>query len=559
MLELLSLKDFVIVPSLAAEASSGLTCLTGETGAGKSILIDALELVLGARSDTGLIREGAERTEVCAEFDVTPRVKKWLTSAGLDESDTVILRRTVDVKGRSRAWINATPVTITQMRELGERLVDIHGQHAHQSLLKTSHQLQLVDGFGNTQPLRLAVRKAWVDWQERARVLRQATQDTERLQAEAERLGWISELFDELDPQEGQWEELSKEHALLSNSAEIVGHIRAASVALSQGDVSAVSLTTQAQAELSAAAKFDPSLAQYEESLSEAAAVLDDISRDISRHLDAFNVDENRFSEIDERLSMYWKLSKKLHRAPEELYAYRQEVRSRLEELTENADVELLQKAEQKAREVFMKRAAALTQARVKAAQELSQAVTEQMQHLAMTGGRLEITLPACEPWAGGLERCEFLVSGHAGATPRPLTKVASGGELARISLAIAVITAQITPVPTLIFDEVDSGIGGAVAEVVGRLLRRLGENRQVLCVTHLPQVAACAHQQWLVQKQSHDNVTTSSLKPLTDKERIREIARMAGGLQITEATLQAAQELIESARRSDAPEADKN
>lgn len=559
MLELLSLKDFVIVPSLAAEASSGLTCLTGETGAGKSILIDALELVLGARSDTGLIREGAERTEVCAEFDVTPRVKKWLTSAGLDESDTVILRRTVDVKGRSRAWINATPVTITQMRELGERLVDIHGQHAHQSLLKTSHQLQLVDGFGNTQPLRLAVREAWVDWQERARVLRQATQDTERLQAEAERLGWISELFDELDPQEGQWEELSKEHALLSNSAEIVGHIRAASVALSQGDVSAVSLTTQAQAELSAAAKFDPSLAQYEESLSEAAAVLDDISRDISRHLDAFNVDENRFSEIDERLSMYWKLSKKLHRAPEELYAYRQEVRSRLEELTENADVELLQKAEQKAREVFMKRAAALTQARVKAAQELSQAVTEQMQHLAMTGGRLEITLPACEPWAGGLERCEFLVSGHAGATPRPLTKVASGGELARISLAIAVITAQITPVPTLIFDEVDSGIGGAVAEVVGRLLRRLGENRQVLCVTHLPQVAACAHQQWLVQKQSHDNVTTSSLKPLTDKERIREIARMVGGLQITEATLQAAQELIESARRSDAPEADKN
>lgn len=559
MLELLSLKDFVIVPSLAAEASSGLTCLTGETGAGKSILIDALELVLGARSDTGLIREGAERTEVCAEFDVTPRVKKWLTSAGLDESDTVILRRTVDVKGRSRAWINATPVTITQMRELGERLVDIHGQHAHQSLLKTSHQLQLVDGFGNTQPLRLAVREAWVDWQERARVLQQATQDTERLQAEAERLGWISELFDELDPQEGQWEELSKEHALLSNSAEIVGHIRAASVALSQGDVSAVSLTTQAQAELSAAAKFDPSLAQYVESLSEAAAVLDDISRDISRHLDAFNVDENRFSEIDERLSMYWKLSKKLHRAPEELYAYRQEVRSRLEELTENADVELLQKAEQKAREVFMKRAAALTQARVKAAQELSQAVTEQMQHLAMTGGRLEITLPACEPWAGGLERCEFLVSGHAGATPRPLTKVASGGELARISLAIAVITAQITPVPTLIFDEVDSGIGGAVAEVVGRLLRRLGENRQVLCVTHLPQVAACAHQQWLVQKQSHDNVTTSSLKPLTDKERIREIARMAGGLQITEATLQAAQELIESARRSDAPEADKN
>lgn len=552
MLQLLSLKDFVIVPSLVVEASSGLTCLTGETGAGKSILIDALELVLGARSDTGLIREGAQRTEVCAEFDVTPRVKKWLSSAGLDETDIVILRRTVDIKGRSRAWINATPVTVSQIRELGERLVDIHGQHAHQSLLKTSYQLQLVDGFGGTQPLRLAVREAWLEWQERVRLLNQATQNVEQQQAEAERLGWINELFDELDPREGQWEELSKEHSLLSNGAEIVSHIRAVADALSQGDVTAVGLTMQALADLSAAAKFDPELAQYEESLSEASAILEDISRDLSHHLDRFNVDESRFAEIDERLSMYWKLSRKLHRAPEDLFAYRLEVKARLEELAENADIELLEENEKRAKEVFLKRAAALTQARMKAAQDLSKAVTDEMQHLSMTGGCLQITLPKCDPWAGGMERCEFLVSGHAGATPRPLTKVASGGELARISLAIAVITAQITPVPTLIFDEVDSGIGGAVAEVVGRLLRRLGHNRQVLCVTHLPQVAACANNQWLVQKETHDEVTTSSLRPLSDEERIREIARMAGGLQITDATLKSAQELIESAKRAD-------
>ena len=558
MLQLLSLKDFVIVPSLVVEASSGLTCLTGETGAGKSILIDALELVLGARSDTGLIREGAQRTEVCAEFDVTPRVKKWLSSAGLDETDIVILRRTVDIKGRSRAWINATPVTVSQIRELGERLVDIHGQHAHQSLLKTSYQLQLVDGFGGTQPLRLAVREAWLEWQERVRLLNQATQNVEQQQAEAERLGWINELFDELDPREGQWEELSKEHSQLSNGAEIVSHIRAAADALSQGDVTAVGLTMQAQADLSAAAKFDPELAQYEESLSEASAILEDISRDLSHHLDRFNVDESRFAEIDERLSMYWKLSRKLHRAPEDLFAYRLEVKARLEELAENADIELLEENEKRAKEVFLKRAAALTQARMKAAQDLSKAVTDEMQHLSMTGGCLQITLPKCDPWAGGMERCEFLVSGHAGATPRPLTKVASGGELARISLAIAVITAQITPVPTLIFDEVDSGIGGAVAEVVGRLLRRLGHNRQVLCVTHLPQVAACANNQWLVQKETHDEVTTSSLRPLSDEERIREIARMAGGLQITDATLKSAQELIESAKRADGND-DKN
>ena len=413
MLQLLSLKDFVIVPSLVVEASSGLTCLTGETGAGKSILIDALELVLGARSDTGLIREGAQRTEVCAEFDVTPRVKKWLSSAGLDETDIVILRRTVDIKGRSRAWINATPVTVSQIRELGERLVDIHGQHAHQSLLKTSYQLQLVDGFGGTQPLRLAVREAWLEWQERVRLLNQATQNVEQQQAEAERLGWINELFDELDPREGQWEELSKEHSLLSNGAEIVSHIRAAADALSQGDVTAVGLTMQAQADLSAAAKFDPELAQYEESLSEASAILEDISRDLSHRLDRFNVDESRFTEIDERLSMYWKLSRKLHRAPEDLFAYRLEVKARLEELAENADIELLEENEKRAKEVFLKRAAALTQARMKAAQDLSKAVTDEMQHLSMTGGCLQITLPQCDPWAGGMERCEFLGSGH--------------------------------------------------------------------------------------------------------------------------------------------------
>ena len=552
MLQLLSLKDFVIVPSLAAEASPGLTCLTGETGAGKSILIDALELVLGARSDTSLIREGAQRTEVCAEFDPTPRAKKWLASAGLDETETIILRRTVDTKGRSRAWINATPVTVAQIRELGERLVDIHGQHAHQSLLKPSYQLQLVDGFGNAQPLRQAVREAWSDWQERSRLLKQATQDAERLQAEAERLSWIGELLDELDPQPGQWDELSQEYNLLSNGAEILAHIRSAADSLSLGEVTAVDLALRAQTELAAAAKYDASLSRYEESLSEAVAVLEDASRDISHHLDAFSVDETRFAEIDEHISQYWKLAKKLHRAPEDLCAYRQEIRSRLEELAESADLESLRQNEARARDVFLKRAAVLSQARRKAAEELSKAVTEQMQQLAMTGGRLEIKLPACEPWAGGLERCEFLVCGHAGATPRALTKIASGGELARISLAIAVITAQITPVPTLIFDEVDSGIGGAVAEVVGRLLRRLGATRQVLCVTHLPQVAACAHQQWLVQKSTHEGVTTSSLKPLNELDRVREIARMAGGLQITEATLQSAQELIDSARLAD-------
>ncbi len=549
MLQLLSLKDFVIVPFLNIEATEGLTCLTGETGAGKSILIDALELVLGARSDTGLIREGAERTEVCAEFGVGTRAKNWLAAAGLEVSDTVIVRRTIDVKGRSRAWINATPVTISQIKELGERLVDIHGQHAHQSLLKPAYQMQLVDGFGATKPLRIAVRDAWLTWQHKLNLLIEATEDRERLQAEAERLNWINEVFEELNPHEGEWEKLSEEHKLLSNSADILTNIRAALENLREGSDNAGRRVTLAQNELSQAAKFDEACHEFAHALGQAAAIIDDTAREISHHLDHFDVDEDKLAEIDERLNLYWKISRKFRRAPEELFNYWTETKERLDQIEQTSDIEALKRSETQAKEAYLTEAAKLTEARRQAAAKLSQAVTTEMQTLSMAGGRLEIALNSCEPRATGVESCEFLVSGHAGATPRALTKVASGGELARISLAISVITAQITPVPTLIFDEVDSGIGGAVAEVVGRMLRRLGQTRQVLCVTHLPQVAACAHQQWLVHKQTTDGVTTSSLTELSDNERISEIARMMGGRVITDATLKTASELIESAK----------
>lgn len=552
MLQLLSLKDFVIVPFLSIEANDGLTCLTGETGAGKSILIDALELVLGAKSDTGLIREGAQRTEVSAVFETGTRAKNWLSAAGLEVSDTVIMRRTVDIKGRSRAWINATPVTVSQMKELGERLVDIHGQHAHQSLLKPAYQMQLVDGFGATKQIRIAVRDAWLAWQHKLRLLTEATEDRERLQAEAERLNWMNEVFEELNPQEGEWEKLSEEHKLLSNSADILINIRSALENLRDGSDNASRLVTLAQNELGQAAKFDEACNEYERALGQAAAIIDDTAREISHHLDHFDVDEEKLQEIDERLNLYWKISRKFRRTPEELYTHWMETKDRLDQIEQTSDLEALKKSEQQAQAQYMAEAAKLTQARLEAAKKLSEAVTREMQTLSMAGGRLEISLIPCEPRSTGVQYCEFLVSGHAGATPRPLTKVASGGELARISLAIAVITAQITPVPTLIFDEVDSGIGGAVAEVVGRLLRRLGQTRQVLCVTHLPQVAACANQQWLVHKQTDDGITTSSLRPLTDKERVGEIARMMGGRVITDATLKTASELIESAKKVD-------
>lgn len=547
MLTLLSLKDFVIVPELTIDADNGLTCLTGETGAGKSILIDALQLVLGARSDTGLIREGANRTEVAAEFSLTQRVKSWLEHNEIDYGDAVLMRRTVDRNGRSRCWVNGSSVTVAQMRELAERLVDIHGQHAHQSLLKPAYQLQLVDGFGNHRALILDVKKAWDHWQKALNRLTEATEHQEQLQAEAERLNWVHEVLEELAPQEGEWKKLSEEHEVLSHSADIVNNVRSAMEHLSTGDSNASRLVTLAQIALSHAGKYDAAYENFAQALSDAASLIDETARDIAHHMDRFDVDDQRLSEIDDRLSAFWKISRKFHRPPEDIYAFWLETQERLREIETCADIDALKLAETDARKAYMAVAATLTAARQQAARRLSDAVTAEMQTLSMAGGRLEISLPPSAPWAGGVERCEFLVSGHSGATPRALTKVASGGELARISLAIAVITAQITPVPTLIFDEVDTGIGGAVAEVVGKLLRRLGQSRQVLCVTHLPQVAACGHNQWRVEKHTHDGVTTSHLRQLSDSERVDEIARMLGGLTVSDATRQAAREMIEA------------
>lgn len=545
MLTLLNLNDFVIVPALNLEAEEGLTSLTGETGAGKSILIDALQLVLGARSDTSLIREGANKTDVAAEFSMTERARKWLESQDLLRGEAILLRRTIDTSGRSRCWINGTSVTVAQMKDLGERLVDIHGQNAHQSLLKNSYQLRLLDGYGNTAEKLSQVSTAYSEWQKALTRLNEAIDDKEKLQTEAERLSWTNELLEELNPKDGEWKELSEEHALLSNAVDIVSNVQGALDNLRDADTNAARLLTLAEMQLSHAAKFDPSYAEFAKSLAQASAIVEETIRDTSRHLEHCNLDDERFSEIDDRLNAYWRLSRKFHRAPEELKALWDETKARFEEIEESADIEGLRRLETKAQKNYLDLAHELTLLRQNAAKKLSEAVTREMQALSMQGGRLEVTLPVSSPWAGGLERCEFLVSGHAGTTPRALNKIASGGELARVSLAIAVITAELTPVPTLIFDEVDTGIGGAVAEVVGRLLRKLGEKRQVLCVTHLPQVAACAHHQWQVSKQTENGVTTSNLKILTSEERVAEIARMLAGINVTDAAKAAAREML--------------
>ena len=554
MLTLLSLKDFVIVPRLTVEAENHLTCLTGETGAGKSILIDALELVLGGRSDVSVIREGAERAEVTAVFSLTPRASSWLENAGIDrQEEAIIMRRTVDTKGRSRCWLNDTPVTVRQMKELGSRLVAIYGQMASQALMLPAHQLQLVDDFGNVRPQLLVVRGCWDAWQKAEQRLTEATEGRDRQQAEAERLSWMNDILTELAPEEGEWEKLSAEHALLSNAAEITGNVQDALEHLTNGDTNASQMLASAQAALARASRFDATYENFAKALAEAETIIDDSSRDIGRHLERCDIDSTRFAEVDERVNAYWRLSRKFQHPPEELYALWTETKARLTEIDENADVEGLKKEVAATRKAFMEAAAVLTQQRQESAKKLSALVTEKLQTLAMTGGQFEASLPSCAPWAGGLERCEFLVSGHAGAVPRSLAKVASGGELSRISLAIAVITAQITPTPTLIFDEVDAGIGGAVAEVVGSLLRRLGQSRQVLVVTHLPQVAAFGNHQWRVEKNTTDGVTTSTLTVLSNAQRVDELARMLSGTHQSEAAKKTARELLRAAASQDA------
>ena len=544
----IALHDFVIVPHLELEVERGFTVLTGETGAGKSILIDALQLLLGARADTGAIREGAQRTEVSAEFDApAPALDAWLDEAGLPREETLLLRRSLDAQGRSRAWINGVPATAAQMRALGDLLIDIHGQHAWQSLTRADAVRGLLDAYAGAASESIAA--LWKAWRQAREALAQARAAQETLQQERERLQWQIAEVDRLAPQAGEWEELNAEHARLANGEALLTSAQAALGALQAEDAGgALDGLVRAQQALQAYASVEPQFQALCGTLASCLAEAEDAAHTLHAYLRHTESDPARLQQLDERLSLWTQLARRYRRTPEELPALLAHWRETLQSLDAAADLQRLEAAEHQHRDAYDKAARALSRARAKAAPRLAAAITQAMQGLGMAGGRFAVEVSAAEPGPHGIDQVQFLVASHPGMTPRPIGKVASGGELSRIALAIAVTTSRLGEVPTLIFDEVDSGIGGAVADTVGRLMRQLGRDRQVLAVTHLPQVAACGDHHWVVAKHTTAQATSSTVTPVEGMQRTQEIARMLGGEHLSATTLAHAREMLGSA-----------
>lgn len=540
----ITLRDFVIVQVLELELSAGFTVLTGETGAGKSILVDALQLALGSRSDAGLVREGALKADVCAEFDCPAHVEPWLSEAGYDTQDSLLLRRTVDIQGKSRAWINGTPATVTQLRELGDLLLDIHGQHAWQSLTRPESVRGLLDAFAGINTTDVAAR--WATWRSAQKNLQQALQAQATLQQERERLQWQIGEVDKLAPKEDEWRELDAQHKRLSHAQALLDAAEGALQQLQGEETGVLASLTHAQGLLHGQEHIEPAFSSLADILSSSLAQASDVAHSLQSYLRHADIDPERLAELDTRMSLWMALARRYKRPPGELPALLQSWKREMRELDAATDLEKLTAAESSSAKAFHTAARSLSLARAKAAPRLSSAITKAMQGLGMEGGQFEVLVrKSSEPSPHGMDEVVFLVAGHPGMTPKPVGKVASGGELSRISLAISVTTSELGMASTLIFDEVDSGVGGAVAETVGRLMQQLGTHRQVLAVTHLPQVAAYADQHLKVTKNKNAKGTTSTVHEVVDDQRVAEIARMLGGERATETTLAHAREML--------------
>jgi DNA repair protein RecN (Recombination protein N) len=554
MLLALSIRDFVIVDRLELEFAGGFTVLTGETGAGKSILIDALQFALGERTAADTVREGGTRAEVAAEFAGGAPALAWLELSGFEAQEgsgrggsaTILLRRTLDRNGRSRSFINGSPATLGQLRELGALLLDVHGQHEHQSLLESRAQGELLDRNAGLTGAAAEVAAAHAAWRRAAQDRAQALAAREQAAAQSDALRQTVDELDALAPAAGEWERIESEQKRMAHASALLEGASFAAEAIADGEDTVQARLARVSSRLAALSAYDPGLGPILAALRGAEAQLDDAARQLRQYAASCEADEDAQARVEERIAALHAAGRKWRCAPAQLAELLESTRARLESLKGTADIDALQAEEARAQANYERQAGELSQARETAAARMGLDVTRAMQDLAMTGGRLAVRLVPAEPGPNGVERIEFLVSAHEAGTARPLAKVASGGELSRIGLAIAVVAASANLVPTLIFDEVDAGVGGQVAATVGRLLRQLGRSRQVFCVTHLPQVASCADQHVAVRKEAlSDGRPVSRTDTLVGEARVAEIARMLGGAQVTSLTQKHAREML--------------
>jgi DNA repair protein RecN (Recombination protein N) len=551
MLRALSIRDFVIVDRLDLEFEPGFTVLTGETGAGKSILIDALALVLGERSDAGMVRAGSARAEISAEFslDGLPQVQAWLQANDLsDEPGVCLLRRVLESGGRSRAYVNGRPSTLQQLKEVGDSLVDIHGQHEHQSLLRPPAQRELLDAYVGATALAGQVAQTWREWQELQRQRLEWEKNAEAIAAEREQVEWQVQELTRLAFSADEWETLQADHRRLSNAAGLLEAVEYAVEALSEGEVAALATVGAVVSRLNAAAGYDAALKEALDVLDPALIQIQEAVYSLRHYRSSLDLDPRRLQELEQRLEAIYSTSRKYRITPDRILETLEGFERRLEELGGGSNPEQLAQREASAEQTYRSVAGRLTKERQRAARELTKQVSTQMQNLAMSGGRFEVALTAIpEGTSHGMEQIDFLVASNPGTPTRPLAKVASGGELSRLSLAIQTVTSAVAEVSTLVFDEVDAGIGGRVAEIVGRMLGALGARHQVMCITHLPQVAAAADQQWQVSKTQGQAGVRSNVRVLDHAERVEEVARMLGGVKITETTRKHAAEMVDA------------
>ncbi|WP_114767449.1 DNA repair protein RecN [Vibrio rhodolitus] len=551
MLAHLSVNNFAIVKSLQLELSKGMTTITGETGAGKSIAIDALGLCLGGRAEASMVRQGEEKTEVSAAFSLENNLHatRWLEDNELLDGNDCILRRTITKDGRSRAFINGSPVPLSQLKSLGQLLINIHGQHAHHQLMKSEYQLAMLDQYAGHLNLLKSTRNAYQTWRQADNNLKQLRENSAQNQAQKQLLEYQIKELNELSLGEEEYEELEQEHKRLSNSGELASTCQQAIELIYEGEeVNALGILQSASHSLIQLAELDEKLAELPNMLAEAIIQVEEANSELRNYLDNIDVDPARMAFVEERFSKVMSMSRKHHVLPEELYQHHQDLLAQIEQLdcSDEKLEELAQDVETKY-QAFLASAEKLHKSRCRYAKELNKLITESMHELSMEKAQfsIEVTNQGAHPSPLGLDSVCFVVSTNPGQPMQPIAKVASGGELSRISLAIQVITAQKVDTPSLIFDEVDVGISGPTAAVVGKMLRKLGESTQVLCVTHLPQVAGCGHQQLFVAKQTKGGKTETQMNQLAVDQRVAELARLLGGSQITESTLANARELL--------------